>query len=829
MADYVVEFTGRNNLSQAAQGVKKDLEAINNEAGKVSENVSKYDAFAARFEKISNSTKPLKAQLGSLKRLLADMNMEGFDDHGLMTEVAMKAGQIKDAINDASDAVNRFSSDTQRLDAGIQAFQLGAAGASVLAGAMGMVGVESEKTQRMILKVQSALALLNGVQQIANLLNKDSALMQRLKAVRLAASTRAEVQNTAATAANTVAEGVNTAATGASTAAQNLWNTAKAIAKALLGDFTGLIILGVGALTTYTMVTSDAADEQAKLNDEVDEAAEKQKRYKSVMSDTFAGLMSDYTKMKIEWKSLKSEHEKNQWLVDNKNKLADLGIAVDNVVNAENAFNGNTNAVVENFIKRAKAAARLAELTDLYRKQMELLDKRETTLEGVNSSTMKQRTGKTAQEGQAIPSGYYDSRYGKVDQSGTWRFTKEGAAMWNNGAGENAASVKKIDEDIKDVGKQIDKVANAISEDTKAIPKTKPTTSTTSTTPTKSTTTTKVKTEVEFAEGSLADLEAQLSAAKKRLTTGLFQGDETKESLIQLVEDLEAKVKDKKIELKFDISDAQKKLEEANKEFSELNTTYTPETSSFDEAIGNNKQRLDAIKDEMAFNDALIRQLKEQKQRYESLGNVEGIKAVNEQLGVTLEKQTKLREEAKTLHGQREDKEKEAEAWGYYAQMLSSTADAFSILGDSEEAAAAKFALNTAAMIFDAAKTITAMYAKTMADGASSAFALPFPENLAAWAVVASTIGSIFASLPKFAEGGIVGGSMYEHPIMAHKGEVILNERQQKTLFDAIDKGNVGGSGSIAHVVGRVRGKDLELVLDNNKRSKSRAGINLTF
>ena len=826
MADYVVEFTGRNNLSQAAQGVKKDLEAINNEAGKVSENVSKYDAFAARFEKITNSTKPLKSQLGSLKRLLADMNMEGFDDHGLMTEVAMKAGRIKDAINDASDAVNRFSSDTQGLDATIQAFQLGAAGASVLAGAMGMVGVESEKTQRMILKVQSALALLNGVQQIANLLNKDSALMQRLKAVRLAASTRAEVQNTAAIAANTVAEGVNTTATAAATSAQNSWNTAKAIAKALIGDYTGLILLGVGALTTYAMVTSDAADEQAQLNDEVDEAAEKQKRYKSVMSDTFAGLMSDYTKMKIEWKSLKSEHEKNQWLVDNKNKLVDLGIAVDNVVDAENAFNGNTNAVVENFIKRAKAAARLAELTDLYRKQMELLDKRETTLEGVNSSTMKQRTGKTAQEGQAIPSGYYDSRYGKVDQSGTWRFTKEGAAMWNNGAGENAASVKKIDEDIKDVGKQIEKVANAISEDTKAIPKTKPTTSTT---PTKSTTTTKVKTEVQFAEGSLADLEAQLSAAKKRLTTGMFQGNETQESLTQLVQDLEAKVKDKKIELKFDVSDAQKKLEEANKQFSKVKTQYTPKTSSFDEATGNNKQRLDAIKDEMDFNDELIQQLKELLVLYQSLGNVEGIKAVNEQLGVTVEKQTELADQAKTLHGQREDKEKEAEAWGYYAQMLSSTSDAFNALGDSEEAAAAKFALGTGAILADAVKTIAAMNAEALAKGASSAFALPFPANLAAWATILTTITSIFAALPKFAEGGIVGGSMYEHPIMAHKGEVILNERQQKTLFDAIDKGNVGGSGSIAHVVGRVRGKDLELVLDNNKRSKSRAGINLTF
>lgn len=743
MADYVVEFTGRNNLSQAAQGVKKDLEAINNEAGKVSQNVSKYDAFAARFENISNSTKPLKAQLRTLKALLADMNMEGFNDHGLMTEVAMKAGQIEDSINDARDAIHRFSSDTHNLDATIQAFELGAAGTSVLAGAMGMLGVESEKTQQMILKVQSALAVLNGVQQIANILNKDSALMQKLKAIRLAATTNEEAKNTIAIAANTVAERANTTATAASTVAQNGWNTAKAIAKALLGDYTGLILLGVGALSAYAMFTSDAADEQAQLNDEVDEAAEKQKRYKDVMSDTFASLMSDYTKMKNEWKSLKSEHEKNQWLVDNKSKLVDLGIAVDNVVDAENAFNGNTNAVVENFIKRARAAARLAELTDLYREQMELLDKRETTLEGVNSSTMKQRTGKTAQEGQAIPSGYYNSRYGKVDQSGTWRFTKEGAAMWNNGAGENAASVKKIDDALAENSSKIEKLTTEIGKDTNVTLKPK---STTSTTPTKSTTTAKVNTESQFAKGSLADLEAQLNAAKKRLTTGMFQGNETQESLTQLVQDLEAKVKDKKIELKLDASDANKKREE-------------------DENDDDEQKKLD----------------------------------------------------------------KKVEAYGRYAQILNSTAEAFSILGDSAEAAAAKFTLNTAAMIFDAIKTLAPMQAKAMAEGAANAFALPFPENLAAWAVVASTIGSIFASLPKFAEGGIVGGSMYEHPIMAHKGEVIFNERQQKTLFDAIDKGNIGGSGSIARVVGRVRGKDLELVLDNNKRSKSRAGINLTF
>lgn len=772
MADYVVEFTGRNNLSQAAQGVKKDLEAINNEAGKVGENVSKYDAFAARFEKISNSTKPLKAQLGSLKRLLADMNMEGFDDHGLMTEVAMKAGQISDSIKDANDAVNRFASDTHNLDAGIQAFQLGAAGASVLTGAMGMLGVESEKTTKMILKVQSALAILNGVQQIANLLNKDSALMQRLKAVRLAATTKEEVQNTVALTANTVAERANTTATAAATVAQNGWNTAKAIAKALLGDFTGLILLGVGAMTTYAIATAGATDEQDEMNDKVKQAKDAQDEYQKSLKDTansvIIPLYASFLKLQTAWKGLSTEAQKTEFLQQYKEEIKSLGLEINNLTDAENAFINNADNFVNSIIMRAKKAVLLKQLEKILE---------ESSLSDAATPTQNNPT--------ALNQGKYS-------------------------IGQLVAT---------DIAKQI---ADIESELYKMTPKSKPTKTTTKTTTT-------TKTEVQFSKGSLADLEAQLNAAKKRLTTGMFQGNETQESLTQLVQDLEAKVKEKKIELKFDVSETQKKLEEANKQFSKVNTTYTPKTSTFDEATGNNKKRLDALKDEMDFNDDLIQQLKELLALYESLGNVEGIKAVNEQLGVTAEKQTELAGQAKTLHGQIEDKEKEAEAWGYYAQMLSSTADAFSILGDSEEAAAAKFALGTGAILADAVKTIAAMNAEALAKGASSAFALPFPANLAAWATILTTITSIFAALPKFAEGGIVGGSMYEHPIMAHKGEVILNERQQKTLFDAIDKGNVGGSGSIARVVGRVRGKDLELVLDNNKRSKSRAGINLTF
>ena len=144
-------------------------------------------------------------------------------------------------IGDADNAINRFASDTFRLDAGIQALQGLAAGAAVAQGAFGLLGIENEKTQQAILKVQSAIAVLNGVQTIANMLQRDSALILRLKQIST------EVL-TAATAKNTIATAANSAITKKDTIITQAWNVAKAVSKALLGDFTGLVLVGGTAL-----------------------------------------------------------------------------------------------------------------------------------------------------------------------------------------------------------------------------------------------------------------------------------------------------------------------------------------------------------------------------------------------------------------------------------------------------------------------------------------------------------------------------------------------------------------------------------------------------
>ena len=68
----------------------------------------------------------------------------------------------------------------------------------------------------------------------------------------------AQSANAAASTKAAVAEGVHTTAIVANTVATKAWNVVTAIAKALLGDWSGLILVGAGALATYAIATSDS-------------------------------------------------------------------------------------------------------------------------------------------------------------------------------------------------------------------------------------------------------------------------------------------------------------------------------------------------------------------------------------------------------------------------------------------------------------------------------------------------------------------------------------------------------------------------------------------
>lgn len=87
---------------------------------------------------------------------------------------------------------------------------------------------------------------------------------------------------------------------------------------------------------------------------------------------------------------------------------------------------------------------------------------------------------------------------------------------------------------------------------------------------------------------------------------------------------------------------------------------------------------------------------------------------------------------------------------------------------------------------------------------ASSVSSIPFVGSMLAVAAAASVLAAIM-NIPNFAEGGnVIGGSNYMDGITARvsSGEMIMNEADQKKLYNAIHSGELGGGSSRTVVTG---------------------------
>ena len=170
---------------------------------------------------------------------------------------------------------------------------------------------------------------------------------------------------------------------------------------------------------------ADGMDEFGKEADSVKQA------YDTALSSTYSDLMGQFEGLKQQWKSLSTTAEKMAWIKAHQSAFDDLRISVSDVTDAESIFNGNTDAVVEAFTRRAKAAARMAQLTELYRKQIALADEYAATSTAIQDDANKQ--GRHAKAGDEIKdSTYRNKRYGQVNQrTGKWEFSEQGAQLYS--------------------------------------------------------------------------------------------------------------------------------------------------------------------------------------------------------------------------------------------------------------------------------------------------------------------------------------------------------------------------------------------------------------
>jgi hypothetical protein len=146
---------------------------------------------------------------------------------------------------------------------------------------------------------------------------------------------------------------------------------------------TGVISLFASSADDATTSATNMANAEKSAFDNIKQT------YDSTLKQTYANLIAKYEQMKTSWQSMKSEHEKTQWVKNNKTVFEELGLKINSIADAENAFTKNTEKVKEAFEKRAQAAAYAAELVELYKQQLDLKNRKQNVDSTIKSARDK--------------------------------------------------------------------------------------------------------------------------------------------------------------------------------------------------------------------------------------------------------------------------------------------------------------------------------------------------------------------------------------------------------------------------------------------------------
>lgn len=265
-----------------------------------------------------------------------------------LEELTKKAGNLRDAMDDANRAIRSTASDTQNFDALAGGLNIVTSTAGAAQGALSMLGVNEEALMNIQTKLQASLAISNALSVIQNNLQKESAVMLGIRKVQEYAAAKA-------IAVRTAAEGKGIIATKAATVAQKAFNlVARANPYVLLAT---ACITGVGALLAFTRGTKEATDVTEKQRKEAEKLAEAQRQLKQAIGTAVGNTIGQYMTLQKQWENLSNAQEKNKWIDENKGKFNQMGLSIKNINDAEKAFVSNSQAVIAALKSRAEAEA----------------------------------------------------------------------------------------------------------------------------------------------------------------------------------------------------------------------------------------------------------------------------------------------------------------------------------------------------------------------------------------------------------------------------------------------------------------------------------------
>lgn len=299
------------------QEVANTADALQKEEQTLNEN-------KAKVEQNAKAKGMLRTQVMNLKNSLAEMEQAGKRDTDEFRAMQAELGRLADAMADANTQAKIMSDDYQSMNTVLEVMG-GITGAfSAAQGAVGLFAGENENLQKIMVKVQSLMAITIGLQQVSKTLNKDS--YTQLVLVRKAKELL------------TVAETKFAAALGISNIA------AKALMATLTLGLSVAITAAIALISNFISKNREAKKAQEEFNNKVVEAA--------------AEPVTAITELSHAWNNLGNDmNAKSKFIEDNKKRFEDLGFTIKSVKDAEDLLVANKAKFIEACLERAKALA----------------------------------------------------------------------------------------------------------------------------------------------------------------------------------------------------------------------------------------------------------------------------------------------------------------------------------------------------------------------------------------------------------------------------------------------------------------------------------------
>lgn len=328
----------RTQIIQKINANKEALRQMSDEVSKQRDNVGNYksvwDAFTEGQVNLKQAMKLVRDEMGALEGQMAAGNKLTAEQQKRYNDLNIAMGNLTDIQGDMSARAKVLSDDYRKMTFALESVKLGVNVMTSLQSVTALLGDDNEELQKAMAKVVATQQILNTVGEIQKQLNKDSSIMVNLRLIKEKLLTK-EIEG--------------------QTRAQLALNAAK------LGLVTAAIAV-VGAIGTLIYKYASAKNEVAEFSKEINKQA----------TDAVAPTIAKVEILKAKWDALGGSLEKQKkFLTDNKTELEGIGVALNNVSEAEKFFSEQTKNFIKAQVLRAQAEAARSKIEELAKERLD--------------------------------------------------------------------------------------------------------------------------------------------------------------------------------------------------------------------------------------------------------------------------------------------------------------------------------------------------------------------------------------------------------------------------------------------------------------------------